>query len=176
MTDLLIGCGSNRERKIKAGGRAEWSGLVTLDMAALHGPDVVHDLASLPLPFADDSFDEIHAYDVLEHTGQQGDWRFFFDQWADFWRMLKPDGLFCGISPGPKSPWLWGDPGHTRSISPECFVYLHQPAYAQIGQSPMTDYRFAWKGDFDAEALHVSDNQQFVYVLKAVKPSRCLIR
>jgi SAM-dependent methyltransferase len=175
VTDLLIGCGSNRERKIKAGGRAEWLGLTTLDMTDIHKPDVVHDLSKLPLPFPENAFDEIHAYDVLEHIGQQGDWRFFFNQWADFWRILKPGGLFCGISPGLKSPWLWGDPGHTRAISPECFVYLHQPAYEQVGASPMTDYRFCWRGDFDPRLIQIADNEQFIFVLQAVKPSRCLI-
>ena len=65
--ELLIGCGSNPARKIAIGGRTEWSALTTLDMSEDHNPDVVHDLAVLPYPFADDTFDEIHAYDVLEH-------------------------------------------------------------------------------------------------------------
>ena len=31
------------------------------------GADVVHDLNCIPWPFADDTFEEVHAYDVLEH-------------------------------------------------------------------------------------------------------------
>jgi SAM-dependent methyltransferase len=173
LAELLIGCGSNRQRKIKVGGRAEWSALTTLDMTDIHAPDVVHDLSILPLPFADGAFDEIHAYDVMEHIGQQGDWRFFFAQWADFWRLLKPGGVFCGISPGPQSPWLWGDPGHTRSINRESFTFLHQPSYAQVGTSPMTDYRFCYKADFEPRFLETDEGGQFTYVLEAVKPSRC---
>ena len=60
-------------------GRPGWTDLVTLDVNADHSPDVVHDLESVPLPFADETFDEIHAYEVLEHTGAQGD-HVFLDQ------------------------------------------------------------------------------------------------
>jgi hypothetical protein len=170
-TELLIGCGSNRVKKLRESG-TDWNGLVTLDMNQAHQPDVVHDLAELPLPFADDSLDEIHAYDVLEHIGQQGDWHFFFAQWMDFWRMLRPGGVFFGISPHPTSPWAWSDPGHTRVISPECLVFLQQLQYVQVGISPMTDYRFCYSGDFDLIYCNVADDKTFRFALRAVKPAR----
>ena len=53
---LNIGCG----RRIVAGA-------VNLDVSEGLGADIVHDLNCLPWPFADDTFDEVHAYDVLEH-------------------------------------------------------------------------------------------------------------
>ncbi|MDP3869179.1 methyltransferase domain-containing protein [Phenylobacterium sp.] len=171
MTELLIGCGASRVKKLVYGGRSEWGGLTTLDHNADHTPDVVHDLENLPLPLPDDSFDEIHAYDVLEHQGRQGDWRFFFAQWSDFWRLLKPDGLFIGICPAATSPWAWGDPSHTRIIGPECLIFLNQPAYAQVGISPMSDFRFVYRADYDL--IHSQINgHQFEFVLRAVKPSR----
>jgi len=136
------------------GGRTEWSALTTLDMSADHNPDVVHDLDVLPYPFDDNQFDEIHAYDVLEHQGKQGDWRFFFDQWSEIWRILRPGGYFCGICPKAMSPWAWGDPGHTRIISKECITYLSQDEYRkQVGVSPMTDYRPWYKADLRAMAM-----------------------
>jgi|WetSurMetagenome_2_1015567.scaffolds.fasta_scaffold19130_5 SAM-dependent methyltransferase len=172
MKELLLGCGSNREKKLYVEGRTSWSALTTLDFSDAHKPDVVHDMAQLPLPFADDSFDEIHAYDVLEHMGQQGDFRFFFDQWSDFWRILRPGGRFLGVSPHRSSPWAWGDPGHTRIICPESFLFLHQPAYADVGKTPMTDYRFCYKADYDLEFSNIAVDQQHRFVLRAVKPSR----
>jgi SAM-dependent methyltransferase len=173
--ELLLGCGRRREKHLWLPDRKEWNGLVTLDMNPDVGADVVHDLAKLPLPFHDDSADEIHAYEVLEHVGQQGDWRFFFDQWADFWRILKPGGHFFGSSPFWASKWAWGDPGHTRIVGAEQLIFLVQPQYElQAGKTPMTDYRFHYKADFDI--VHASENNgAFYYALQAVKPSRCKV-
>ena len=157
---------------MKYEGRPDWAALTTLDINADHKPDVVWDLTKRPLPFPDDTFDEIHAYDVLEHLGQQGDWRSFFEEWSEWYRILKPGGVLCGISPKWDSPWAWGDPGHTRIISPECFTYLHQPEYTrQVGITPMTDYRFVFRGDFDPVLREVVEHA-FCYILQAVKPSR----
>lgn len=170
---LLLGCGSSRIKKLARPGYEEWSGLVTLDVVDTHKPDVVHDIASLPLPFADDTFDEIHAYEVMEHVGQQGDWRFFLDQWSDLWRILKHGGMFFGTSPHWNSGWAWGDPGHTRIIGAECLTFLSQPNYEQqVGVTPMTDYRFCYRADFDLVHCRVNEAQQTEYVLQAVKPSR----
>lgn len=171
--EILLGCGSSRVKKLSRPDRAEWSGLVTLDFAGDHNPDVIHDIASFPLPFDNDCADEIHAYEVMEHVGQQGDWRFFFDQWSDIWRILKPGGVFFGTSPHHSSPWAWGDPGHTRIVGAEQLTYLSQPNYAaQVGKTPMTDYRFIYKADFDLIHSVVNVAGQYEYALKAVKPSR----
>jgi predicted SAM-dependent methyltransferase len=117
MSELLVGCGNAREKVITfADIPAEWTELITLDVDPATGCDIVHDLNVLPYPFQDNTFTEIHAYEVLEHTGRQGDWQFFFDQFYQFWRLLKPDGYLIGTVPMWDSPWAWGDPQHTRVI------------------------------------------------------------
>lgn len=172
MPELLIGCGRRRDKLMFLNDHNEWDGLVTLDINPDHKPDVLHDLTVLPLPFEDDTFGEIHAYEVLEHTGQQGDWRFFFAQFSEFWRILKPGGCLFGTSPAWNGPWSWGDPGHTRIVSAESFVFLNQPQYtAQVGKTPMTDYRFVYRADFDHVHIATDDNT-FQFVIRAVKPSR----
>lgn len=169
--ELLLGAGSSRDKKLVYAGRREWRDLVTLDHNVDHAPDVVHDLNDPELPFAADTFDEVHAYCVLEHIGRQGDWRFFFAQWSDFWRVMKPGATFHGMCPAWNSPWAWGDPSHTRIISPQSLIFLAQPEYAQIGKTAMSDFRFCYRADFDI--LHSQiEGDHFAFVLQAVKPSR----
>lgn len=176
MPELLIGCGNHREKILKAPqSPAVWTELTTLDLDPNCGADVEWDMERLPLPFSDDQFDEVHAYHVLEHTGRQGDYRFFFAQWTEFWRILKPGGIFCGIVPAPGSIWVFGDPGHTRVLPPEVFTYLCQPQYdEQVGKTALADYRHVYRADFDlvGNGTIPDDPDQFFFVLQAVKPSR----
>lgn len=171
--ELLIGCGNDRKKKITlAELPSRWTELVTLDMDPAVKPDVIHDLSSIPYPFADDTFDEIHGYEVLEHCGRQGDWRFFFDQFHEFWRILKPGGHLIATVPLWDSKWAWSDPGHCRVISDATLVFLSQEQYRkQVGKTAMSDYRGWYKADFDVISAH-EEGETLGFVLQAVKPAR----
>jgi len=167
---LLIGAGSNHTKKLHFGNEA-WDDLTTLDINEAHNPDVVHDLEDLDYPFKNNSFDEIHAYEVLEHIGSQGDYEFFFAQFSELWRILKPEGKLIGTCPSRKSVWAWGDPSHKRIIQPEQFIFLDQTEYKQVGITAMSDFRYLYQADF--RRLHLTDDGEvFQFVLEAVKPSR----
>lgn len=171
--ELLIGCGRSRVKRLGTSPTdVAWNNLTTLDNNPDHKPDCVWDLEKLPLPFMADVFDEIHAYEVLEHTGTQGDYRFFFKQFSDFWRILKPGGILFATVPSLKSVWAWGDPSHTRVITLEQLGFLHQPNYtANIGKTTMSDFRHIYKADFTPVLLN-DNGESFVFALKAEKPSR----
>jgi SAM-dependent methyltransferase len=158
--ELLIGCGHSRVKRIHFYDIGEhFENLTTLDTDARANPDVVHDLDVLPYPFADSSFDEIHAYEVLEHCGSQGDWRFFFAQWQEFHRILKPGGYFVGSCPMWDSPWAWGDPGHKRVLTRWTLAFLRQQEYVnQVGKTHMTDYRAIYTGDFETLAVQEQEH------------------
>ena len=131
-----------------------WSNLTTLDNNPACNPDVLWDMDELPYPFEDNTFDEIHAYDVLEHTGTQGDYVFFFKQFEEFWRILKPGGWFFATIPHWAGMWAFGDPGHKRVIAPGCFTYLSQTEYdKQEHFTKMTDYRSIYRGNFRIDRL-----------------------
>ncbi|GAB1393989.1 hypothetical protein MASR1M60_21530 [Rhodocyclaceae bacterium] len=170
--ELLIGCGSDDKKKISIIGHENWSHKVSLDINPDHKPDIVWDLEVLPLPFNDNEFDEIHAYEVLEHTGTQGDYKFFFAQFSEFWRILKPGGAFIGSCPSRNSVWAWGDPSHKRIVQYANFVFLDQQNYTNgVGKTGMSDFRNIYKADFKVISQN-DDDIWFSFVMQAIKPSR----
>lgn len=171
MSELLIGCGNSRRKKLGLGSN-EWTDLTTIDHDPNCGADVLHDLEDYPWPFEDNSFDECHAYEVLEHLGRQGDYKAFFATFAEIYRVLKPGGMLFAMVPSWQSQWAWADPSHTRIIAPHSLVFLDQTQYAgQVGKTAMTDFRWLWKGDF--EPVHIEDDGEgFTFLLKAHKPRR----
>ena len=169
--ELLLGAGSSRIKKVHIG-NPNWNNLFTIDINPDHNPDLVYDIERIPLPFDDNAISEIHAYEVLEHTGNQGDYKFFFNQFNDFYRMLKPNGLLIGSAPLWNKQWAFGDPSHKRTIQKESFHFLHQPNYTnEIGKTSMSDFRFIYKADFDI--IYIKEQEfTFQFILKAIKPSR----
>jgi SAM-dependent methyltransferase len=168
MSELLIGCGNSRRKKLTLT-EFEWTDLTTIDHDPNCGADIIHDLDETPWPLEDDSFDEVHAYCVLEHLGQQGDYKSFFRHFHEIWRVLKHGGKLFGFCPSYKSQWAWGDPSHTRVITPGSMMFLDQSQYEQqIGTTAMTDFRWLWKGDLRADHLE-DDGERFTFILRAVK-------
>ncbi len=169
MSELLIGSGFNHSRRISlTGGMQEWTKLVTLDINPDCNPNIVHDLEQIPYPIPSNSFDEIHAYEVLEHVGKQGDWKFFFAQFDEFARILKPDGMLFATSPA-SGPWLWGDPGHTRYMGSEVYLFLDRSIYEQqLGATAMTDYRRCFTSSWRRRIVE-ENNGTVIVVLQNIK-------
>jgi SAM-dependent methyltransferase len=67
-------------------GSAHKEGYVNVDWTNLTNPDVTHDLNVFPYPFADNSFELIEAFHVLEHLDRP------FAVMKEMQRILKPGG------------------------------------------------------------------------------------
>lgn len=172
------------------GGDRAFVGLKTLDINLDHKPNIQFNLERIDgeihnrIPNAnvtdsgkvidtgtcpDHYYDEIHAYEVLEHIGNQGDYRKFFAQFEEFWRILEPGGFLFATVPSWASQWAWGDPSHKRVIAQGTLVFLSQREYReQVGFTPMSDFRWCYKADF--ETLYSQDDgNTHGFVLRAVK-------
>lgn len=150
--------------------------VVTLDNNPDVKPDYVYDLNYPISPyFMLSQFDEVHAYEVLEHLGSQGDAEEFFRIFSDVWDILKPNGHFYGSVPKWDSMWALGDPSHRRVIPEGSFVFLDQSEYARQcdgpERTPMSDFRHIYRADFETVGLYRHANSLF-FDLKAIKPSR----
>lgn len=184
--ELLIGCGNSRTKRIFPSSLerepfTEWQNLTTLDIDPACKPDIVFDLCHLEhIPIYDmrgpggvmepDCFDEIHAYEVLEHCGEQGHYKLFFAQFREFWRILKPGGCFCATVPDWRSVWAWGDPSHSRVINQGTLVFLSQVQYTkQVGKTAMSDFRSLLSpADFAIVGV-TTIGETFQFVLRAIK-------
>lgn len=171
--ELLLGCGHNRDKRISLSQSSkDWTDLHTVDQYPECKPDTVWDLNKTPWPYGSDNFTEVHAYEVLEHLGRQGDPVSFFAHFSEIWRILKPHGHLFATVPSVQSRWAWGDPSHTRVIQPETLIFLSQEQYRlQLdgeNRTAMSDFRHIYKADF--RTVHsVDDGQTFTFVLEALK-------
>lgn len=146
-------------------------GLRTLQRPKPNDVDLFKSYGEVYFQLKQNIFDEVHAYEVLEHLGHQGNVAEFFGDFDELWDVLKPGGWLCATVPSRYSVWLWGDPGHRRVILPAMLQFLNRPSYAGLGRSPMSDYRDQFSSDWDVTYSY--DNEEtHSFILQAVKPAR----
>jgi hypothetical protein len=91
---------------------------VNLDLTQLTNPDVVHDLNAVPWPFPDRAFEEVHAYDVLEHV---------FDVVSfmeELHRICAPGAVVHITVPHFSSANTWRDPTHQHAFTHDSIRYF----------------------------------------------------
>jgi len=83
------------------------------------------DLAVEPIPFADDFFDGVTAFDFVEHIPRviyMPHRRFcFVELMNEVHRVLKTGGKFLSFTPAFPAPAAWRDPTHVNIITEETF-------------------------------------------------------
>lgn len=85
------------------------------------------DLAVEKIPFDDNFFDCVTAFDFIEHIPRliyAPDRRFsFVELMNEIHRVLKPGGVFLSLTPAFPHPPAWRDPTHVNIITEETFPY-----------------------------------------------------
>lgn len=114
---LDLGCGARKA-----------PGTFGIDLHALPGVDLVHDLKAPPYPLPASSADEIRLTHVLEH----------FDDplpiLEEVWRLARPGGAVSIRVPHYSGCYAWKDPTHRRTFSSESFGYYGENAYSYYTQ------------------------------------------
>ncbi len=103
-------------RKLNLGcGRKKLPGHLNVDRVVEVQPDLVHDLNVIPLPLPGGAFDEICAYDVVEHLDD------LVAFMREVWRLAAPDARVLITTPHFSCANAFMDPTHQRQLS--CFSF-----------------------------------------------------
>ena len=105
MTKILdVGCGSNKT-----------PGAIGLDNNPRTAADVIHDLGTVPYPFAENEFDEIISRHAVEHVP---DVMTFV---TELYRITKPGGRIKLVTPHYTNPDWANDPTHRNHFNSYSF-------------------------------------------------------
>lgn len=91
------------------------------------------DLAIEPIPFEDEFFDSVSAFDFIEHIPRiiynPGRRFCFVELMNEIYRVLKPGGLLYSFTPAFPAPAAWRDPTHVNIITAETFPFYFDDKY-----------------------------------------------
>jgi len=110
---LNLGCGNSKKK-----------GYINIDISREVKPDKVWNLEKIPLPFKDNSIDEILAYHILEHILD------FIQLMHDLHRICKKGAIIKIRTPFYSSWGQFKDPTHVRFFSPFTFDYFKKGNYS----------------------------------------------
>jgi SAM-dependent methyltransferase len=106
---LNIGCGDN-----------VYDGYINMDKVCLDNVDLVWDLEHTPLPFKDNSVQEIRAEHIMEHVSN------FMQLIEELYRICKPDAHIHILAPYYKYEGAFRDPTHKSFFTEHSFAYFQE--------------------------------------------------
>ena len=133
---LNLGCGKDIR-----------SDYINLDCVALPGVDIVGDISQVPLPFEDNTFDEILCQSILEHVD-------YIAVLQEIYRILKPGGSVKIIVPHFTSKYAYTDPTHCHFFSIQTLLFF-------VADHP-NDYYFSFHFS-KAGKTHIAFNRKIAY-------------
>ncbi len=127
---LDLGCGNNPRNPY---GQANLYGI---DIGELHGnQDAIYTRCNVvysDLPFEDNMFDSVSAYDFIEHIPRlisvDGANEYpFIHVMNEIYRVLKPGGKFYALTPAYPKESVFVDPTHVNIITKNTHKYFTEP-------------------------------------------------
>lgn len=126
---LDIGCGEKPRNPFNC------NELYGIDIIDFHSADFHYTKSNVVLekiPFPDNTFDSISAYDFLEHIPRVYIHNHkstfpFVEFMNEMYRVLKPEGIFYAITPCYPRAEIFVDPTHVNFISKDTYKYFTLP-------------------------------------------------
>jgi SAM-dependent methyltransferase len=141
-------------------GEAKTEGFIGLDIRALPGVDIVHDVEEQPWPLPDECVLMAVCSHVVEHINPH---KFgFIDFMDEVWRVMKPGGEFAISCPHGNSQGFLQDPTHCNMINETTWAYF-DPEEPRTGGMLYNIYRpkpwrikyLSWAPDANIEVVLV---------------------
>ncbi len=119
---LDLGCGLSPSNPYKA------DTVFGVDLRSGLGDHVASaDLAIEPIPYSDESFEYVTAFQFIEHVPRvvylPKQRNSFVELMNEIWRVLKPDGVFLSVTPAYPHSAAFQDPTHVNIITQETFTH-----------------------------------------------------
>lgn len=124
---LDLGCGNNPRNPY------HYEELFGIDLIAQKFDGVQYARANLalePIPFPDNCFDRVTAFDFIEHIPRilamdsKRTRLPFIELMNEVWRVLKPNGVFYAVTPFYPHPAAFQDPTHVNIITKQTHEYF----------------------------------------------------
>jgi len=136
--------------KINIGsGFKRYDGFLNIDDDPLVNPDYLLNIETDPLPFEDNSVDEIRAYHIMEHIGEG-----FIPFMKELYRVCKNDALLDIIVPHHLHDSFWGDPTHRRPITVNVMYHFSKKWCLQQQETWGSSNGMAGKYNIDFDMEH----------------------